>query len=63
MGKEAQMFGIGNDDPTLTSTDELRYDACISYDDKSVKPKGEIGVKTIDGGRLLCIFIKERMRA
>jgi AraC family transcriptional regulator len=58
MGKEAQMFGIGHDDPTLTSADELRYDACISYDDKSVKPKGEIGVKTIDGGRYIMYLHK-----
>jgi AraC family transcriptional regulator len=51
MGKDAQMFGIGHDDPSITPKNELRYDACISYDDKSVKPRGEIGVKTIEGGR------------
>ena len=51
MGKDAQMFGIGHDDPNITPENELRYDACISYDDKSVKPEGEIGVKTIDEGR------------
>ena len=32
-----------------TPQNELRYDACISYDDKSVKPEGEIGV----GGKYL----------
>jgi AraC family transcriptional regulator len=53
MGKDAQMFGIGHDDPSITPKNELRYDACISYDDKSVKPRGEIGVKTIDGGRYI----------
>jgi len=51
MGKNAMMFGIGHDDPNITSENELRYDACISYDDKSVKPEGEIGVKTIEGGK------------
>ncbi len=53
MGKDAQMFGIGHDDPNTTPTDELRYDACISYDDKSVKPEGEIGIKMIEGGKHL----------
>jgi AraC family transcriptional regulator len=53
MGKDAQMFGIGHDDPSITQKNELRYDACISYDDKSVKPRGEIGVKTIEGGRYI----------
>jgi len=53
MGKEAQMFGIGHDDPNTIPAEELRYDACISYDDKSVKPEGEIGVKTIEGGKHL----------
>jgi len=51
MGKEAVMYGIGHDDPNITPQGELRYDACLSYDDKSVEPSGEIGVKHIDGGR------------
>ncbi len=53
MGKKAMMFGIGHDDPNTTPADELRYDACISYDDKSVKPEGEIGIKMIEGGKHL----------
>ncbi len=53
MGKDAMMFGIGHDDPNTTPQNELRYDACISYDDKSVKPEGEIGTKTIKGGKHL----------
>ena len=53
MDKEAQMFGIGHDDPNTIPKKELRYDACISYDDKSVKPEGEIGIKTIEGGKHL----------
>ena len=32
MGKDAQMFGIGHDNPSITPKNELRYDACISYD-------------------------------
>jgi AraC family transcriptional regulator len=53
MGKDAVILGIGHDDPNTTPQNELRYDACISYDDKSVNPEGEIGVKTIKGGKHL----------
>ena len=42
MGKNAMMFGIGHDNPHLTEQNLIRYDACISWDDKSVKPEGEI---------------------
>jgi AraC family transcriptional regulator len=53
LGKEAKIFGIGHDDPNITAAEDLRYDACISYDDKTVKPEGEVGIKTIEGGRHL----------
>ncbi|HHD78467.1 MAG TPA: AraC family transcriptional regulator [Epsilonproteobacteria bacterium] len=53
MGKEAMMFGIGYDDPNSIEAEKLRYDACISYDDKSVKPEGEVVAKTIEGGKYL----------
>jgi len=58
MGKDAKMFGIGHDDPSITPENELRYDACISYDDKSVRPEGEIGVKTIEGGKYVAYLHK-----
>ncbi len=50
MGKDAMMFGIGHDDPNVTDTEKLRFDACISWDDKTVQPEGEISNKIIDGG-------------
>jgi AraC family transcriptional regulator len=53
MGKDAMMFGIGYDDPNTTPLDELRYDACITYDDKTVLPKGEVVAKFIEGGKHL----------
>lgn len=53
MGKKAMMFGIGHDCPETTPSEDLRYDACISYDDTSVKPEGEIGIKSIEGGKCL----------
>jgi AraC family transcriptional regulator len=51
MGKDAMMFGIGHDNPHVTEIKKLRYDACISWDDKSVKPEGEIQNKIIEGGK------------
>ena len=53
LGKEARMFGIGYDDPNSVPAEKLRYDACISYDDKSVKPEGEVIAKKIEGGKYL----------
>jgi len=58
MGKDAMMFGIGHDCPETTPAEDLRYDACISYDDASVEPEGEIGVKHIQGGKCLCYMHK-----
>ena len=51
MGKDAMMFGIGHDNPNIIDEDKLRFDACISWDDKTVKPEGEISSKIIDGGK------------
>ncbi len=53
LGKEARIFGIGYDDPNSVPAQKLRYDACLSYDDPSVKPEGEVVVKTIEGGKHL----------
>ncbi len=51
MGKKAMVLGIGHDDPKITEKSKLRYDACISWDDKTVEPEGEISTKTIPGGK------------
>ena len=56
MGKDAMAFGIGHDNPSVTDVDELRCDACISWDDKSVEPVGEILSKTI-AGRKYAMFL------
>jgi len=58
MGNDAMMFGIGHDCPETTPSEDLRYDACITYDDTSVKPEGEIGLKSIEGGKCLCYMHK-----
>lgn len=51
MGEKAMMFGIGHDNPHHTEVDKLRYDACISWDDKTVQPEGEIQSKMVEGGK------------
>ncbi len=51
MGKSAMMFGIGHDNPNVIDEKKLRFDACISWDDKTVKPEGEILTKIIEGGK------------
>lgn len=48
---EIMMFGIGHDNPRVTDIDRLRYDACLSWMDKTIKPDGEIQSKIIDGGK------------
>lgn len=54
--KEKRLFSFGTDfigvcydDPSVTETEKLRYDACASVK-KEVKPEGEVGYKLIDGG-------------
>jgi AraC family transcriptional regulator len=51
MGKDAQMFGIGHDNPNIIEESKLRCDICVSWDDKTVQPEGEISNKIIDGGK------------
>ena len=51
MGKDTLMFGIGHDNPNINNENKLRYDACITWDDKTVQPEGEISNKTIAGGK------------
>jgi AraC family transcriptional regulator len=48
--KDTIMFGLSHDDPDVTETSKLRYDACIAVD-RDVEPEGEIGVKNAGGGK------------
>jgi AraC family transcriptional regulator len=55
MGKEGwlgggcRFIGISHDDPEITPSGRIRYDACVTVDDSFV-PEGEIGVQIIAGG-------------
>jgi len=47
-GPETIMLGLSHDDPEITETEKLRYDACIVVND-DILPEGEVGVKSIAG--------------
>ncbi len=42
-------IGVSYDDPSVTETEKLRYDACASVK-KEVKAEGEVGYKVLEGG-------------
>ncbi|MFH0866072.1 MAG: AraC family transcriptional regulator [Bacteroidota bacterium] len=49
-GFSTKFIGIGYDDPSITETSKIRYEACVSIR-KDVAPEGDIGVKTLAGGK------------
>ncbi|MFD1613531.1 AraC family transcriptional regulator [Gelatiniphilus marinus] len=48
--KGIQHFGLPHDDPKVTNENKIRYDACLIIH-KDAKPVGDIGVKTLKGGK------------
>ncbi|MCK9163714.1 MAG: AraC family transcriptional regulator [Bacteroidales bacterium] len=52
-----EFLGIGHDDPSVTEASKCRYDACITIE-RDVKPEGEVGFKTIKGGKYAVFFHK-----
>ncbi|MFT3783411.1 MAG: AraC family transcriptional regulator [Nibricoccus sp.] len=50
LGPKTSFIGISRDDPKITATDQLRYDACVTLE-RDIAPEGEIGVQTIPAGR------------
>jgi AraC family transcriptional regulator len=46
---ECMILGICHDDPEVTPSEKIRYDACVSVDG-SFMPDGDIGVQVIPGG-------------
>jgi len=49
LGPGTRMIGIVYDDPGVTPTDKVRYDAAVVVN-RAVEPEGEIGVTEIPGG-------------
>jgi len=50
-------IGVAYDDPDVTPTEKLRYDACLSIN-KDIKPEGEVGVQTLHGGEYAVVTHK-----
>jgi AraC family transcriptional regulator len=57
IGPHAQFIGVSHDDPQITAVEQLRFDACITID-RPVTPEGEIGVKSISGGKIAVFLHK-----
>jgi len=53
---ETKLFGITWDDPSITSMQNIRYDACISID-QPIK-HNRFTIKEISGGKYMCITYK-----
>lgn len=49
IGADSVFIGIPHDDPDVTPSKKLRYDACVTVDDRYVAT-GAIKVQTIPGG-------------
>lgn len=49
LGPGAKFVGICHDDPEVTATEKIRYDACVTVDD-GFEPEAEIGAQTVGGG-------------
>ena len=49
-GPQTTMFGLSHDDPDITESSKLRYDACIAVN-TIIEPEGEVGVKMVAGGK------------
>ncbi|MGJ8633414.1 MAG: AraC family transcriptional regulator [Luteolibacter sp.] len=49
MRPETRVFGIGHDNPGITDSEKIRYDACFTRD-VSFQPSGEVRNQTIKGG-------------
>ena len=49
LGGDSLFLGICHDDPEVTPSKKLRYDACVTID-RAFKPGPEIGAQTISGG-------------
>lgn len=48
--KGIRHIGLPHDDPKVTEPKKIRYDACLIIH-KDAKPNGDVGVKTLKGGR------------
>lgn len=52
---DTKFYGINWDDPEVTETSKIRYDACISVSESTID---SFSVRTITGGKHLCFLYK-----
>jgi AraC family transcriptional regulator len=52
---ETLRIGIGHDNPDVTPSDKLRYDACLTVDDR-FQATGEVGVQELPGGEYAMVI-------
>ena len=50
VGRETKVLGLVHDDPEVTPSDRVRYDACIVVG-SGFEPQGEVGVQELGGGK------------
>ena len=48
-GPRTRMLGLVHDDPEVTPPDRVRYDACVTVDERC-RPEGDVGVQEVGGG-------------
>ena len=48
-GPRTTVLGVAHDDPQVTPVDKVRYDACLTVDER-FKAEGEVGVQEVGGG-------------
>ncbi len=56
INRESKFYGINWDDPEITPSEKVRYDACISIPNST--NANEFSSKTIFGGKYLCFLYK-----
>jgi len=57
INRESKFYGINWDDPEITPKEKVRYDACISIQNKT-RNLTAFSSKTILGGKHLCFLYK-----
>jgi len=57
MTPSTRIFGIGHDNPSVTDSENIRYDACFTRE-VSIEPVGEVQIQTIKGGDYAIVLHK-----
>ncbi len=55
LGPGVRVIGITHDDPQLTPSDRIRYDACLTLDAEPGPADGDVVARTIAGGEYAVI--------